>query len=139
MRRADGRPAGNGKHKTGTGIAGRPVRDLLVDYLGNARYNQLGVAVLRLPGQTVSWPDIETHHPGVDSLRLPCEVADDCKWCRKPAARRAIRARADALPAGDRPVPVRRLPFAATMTGGAARLHESSDWVRHGVRFCWIV
>jgi hypothetical protein len=50
MRRADGRPAGNGKHKTGTGIAGRPVRDLLVDYLGNARYNQAGVAVLRLPG-----------------------------------------------------------------------------------------
>ena len=48
MRRADGRPAGNGKHKTGTGIAGRPVRDLLVDYLGNPRYKQAGVAVLRL-------------------------------------------------------------------------------------------
>jgi len=26
----------------------------------NVRYNQPGIAVLRLPGQTVSWPDIET-------------------------------------------------------------------------------
>ena len=59
------------------GIACRPVRDLLVDYL---RERQPGVdyATLHKLSYTLGrlfWRDLETHHPGIDSLRLPAGVA----------------------------------------------------------------
>ena len=60
---------GTASTSPGTGIAGRPARDRLVDYLGYAPATTSPESVLRLPGQTVSWPDIETTTRAFDSLR----------------------------------------------------------------------
>jgi len=54
-----------------------PVRDLLVDY---PRERQPGVdyATLHKLSYTLGrlfWADLQTHHPGIDSLRLPAPVA----------------------------------------------------------------
>ncbi len=59
------------------GIVCRPVRDLLVDYL---RERQPGVDYATLHKLSYSlgrlfWRDLEINHPGIDSLRLPAEVA----------------------------------------------------------------
>jgi hypothetical protein len=59
----------------------RPVRDLLVDYLRERQpaldYTSLD-ALANFLGK-LFWADIERHHPGIDSLQLPREVADDWK------------------------------------------------------------
>jgi hypothetical protein len=58
-------------------ITCRPVRDLLVDYLRERQpaldYTSLKSLAYHLAG--VFWADIERHHPGADSLRLPADVA----------------------------------------------------------------
>jgi hypothetical protein len=58
-------------------LACRPVRDLLVDYLKERQpaldYNSL-VRLANLLGR-LFWADLEAHHPGIDSIRLPVEVA----------------------------------------------------------------
>ncbi|MGH3123736.1 MAG: hypothetical protein ACRDND_22335, partial [Streptosporangiaceae bacterium] len=59
------------------GIACRPVRDLLVDYL-RERQPSVDYATLRNLAQrlgSVFWRDLELHHPGIDSLHLPPDVA----------------------------------------------------------------
>lgn len=58
-------------------LACRPVRDLLVDYL---RERQPGVDFNTLSAMATHlgllfWKDLETHHPGITSLRLPPDVA----------------------------------------------------------------
>lgn len=55
----------------------RPVRDLLVDYL---RERQPGVDFTTLAAMAMHlgllfWKDLETHHPGIATLRLPPDVA----------------------------------------------------------------
>ncbi|MFC4466824.1 tyrosine-type recombinase/integrase [Streptomyces xiangluensis] len=59
----------------------RPVRNVLVDYLTERQaaldYTSLKVLVSHLVG--AFWADLEHHHPGIDSLRLPTEVADAWK------------------------------------------------------------
>ena len=62
-------------------IVCRPVRDLLVDYL---RERQPGVDYASLHKLSYSlarlfWRDLEIHHPGIDSLRLPADVATGWK------------------------------------------------------------
>ncbi|MGH3600318.1 MAG: site-specific integrase, partial [Pseudonocardiaceae bacterium] len=57
-------------------LACRPVRDLLVDYL---RERQPSLDYSSMAGLACTlglrfWRDLETHHPGIDSLRLPSEV-----------------------------------------------------------------
>ena len=63
------------------GLRCRPVRDLLVDYLKERQpaldYNSLET-LANLLGRRF-WADIEAHHPGIDSLRLPVEVASAWK------------------------------------------------------------
>jgi hypothetical protein len=59
------------------GLACRPVRELLVDYL---RERQLGMdyASLHKLSYTLGrlfWRDLEIHHPGIESLHLPPKVA----------------------------------------------------------------
>jgi hypothetical protein len=58
-------------------LACRPVRDLLVDYLSErtagADYSTRRQLVTMLAGNF--WADLERHHPGIDALRLPAEVA----------------------------------------------------------------
>ena len=58
-------------------IACRPVRDLLVDYL-KERQPAIDYVTLRLHVYELAscfWADIERHHPGIASLRLPADVA----------------------------------------------------------------
>jgi hypothetical protein len=55
----------------------RPVRDLLVDYLQERQpgldYNSLRALAYYLGNRF--WKDLELHHPDLDSLHLPVEVA----------------------------------------------------------------
>jgi hypothetical protein len=58
-------------------LACRPVRDLLVDYL---RERQPAIDYKSLTALATAlalwfWKDLENHHPGIDSLRLPPDVA----------------------------------------------------------------
>ena len=58
-------------------LACQPVRDLLVDYL-QERQPALDYASLNHLAQHLGrwfWQDLEHHHPGIDTLRLPPEVA----------------------------------------------------------------
>ena len=58
-------------------IACRPVRDVLVDYL-RERQPSLDFTSLRALSYGLGklfWKDLETHHPGIDSLRLAPDVA----------------------------------------------------------------
>ena len=63
------------------GLACRPVRDLLVDYLSERQpgldYGSL-VDLAHHLGKRF-WQDLERHHPGIDSLDLSREVADAWK------------------------------------------------------------
>jgi integrase len=67
------------------GLACRPIRDLLVDYLRERQpaldYTSLDALAYFLGKRF--WADVETHHPGIDSLRLPRLVADG--WKRRLA------------------------------------------------------
>ena len=58
-------------------IACRPVRDVLVDYL-RERQPSVDFSTLQhlayLLGK-LFWADLEAHHPGIDSLQLPREIA----------------------------------------------------------------
>ena len=59
------------------GIECKPIRDLLVDYLREFQVGSDYTTVLQLSyvlGK-LFWRDLELHHPGIDSLRLPIEVA----------------------------------------------------------------
>lgn len=62
-------------------IACRPIRDVLVRYLDERRpsldYSTLQGLASRLAG--VFWADIERHHPDIDTLALPPEVAEAWK------------------------------------------------------------
>jgi len=67
------------------GLACRPVRDLLVDYLRERQpaldYTSLDALASFLGNRF--WADLEAHHPGIDSLRLARHVADG--WKRRLA------------------------------------------------------
>ncbi|MFD5752263.1 hypothetical protein [Streptomyces sp. NPDC127033] len=63
------------------GVACRPILDLFVDYLRERQpaldYNSLEALSYYLA--KLFWSDLERHHPGIDSLHLPTEVADAWK------------------------------------------------------------
>lgn len=84
---AEGPPAGRALRTQGQlgcaalidryGIECRQVRDLLVDYLAERRA-ALDYASLHKLSYTLGrlfWRDLELHHPGIASLRLPADVA----------------------------------------------------------------
>lgn len=59
----------------------RPIRDLLVDYL-KERQPALDYTSLESLANYLGklfWADLERHHPGIDSLHLPIDVADAWK------------------------------------------------------------
>jgi integrase len=86
-------------------LACQPVRDLLVDYL-QERQPALDHRSLDTLAQQLGrnfWQDLERHHPGIASLRLPPEVAAAWKQrlrTKTPAARTADAAAAQ--PTGPR-------------------------------------
>jgi site-specific recombinase XerD len=55
----------------------RPIRDLLVAYLAERRprLDYASVKQLAYHLAKLFWKDLENHHPGIDSLRLPPDVA----------------------------------------------------------------
>jgi len=59
----------------------RPVRDVLVRYLTERSAGMDYSSVLNLVGKLVGgfWKDLEIHHPGIHSLRLPPEIAEAWK------------------------------------------------------------
>jgi integrase len=76
-------------------IASEPVRDVLVDYL---RERQLSVDFSSLQHFAyllgkLFWADLEAHHPGIDSLKLPREVA--AAWKQRVMTRTKTTASAD--------------------------------------------
>lgn len=63
------------------GLVCQPIRDLLVDYL-RERQPALDYTSREALSYFIGkrfWADIEAHHPGIDSLRLPRQVADEWK------------------------------------------------------------
>ena len=68
-------------------IVSRPVRDLLVDYITERRpavdYTTLCRLAYALAG--CFWSDLEAHHPGLESLHLPPDVAT--AWKRRLATK----------------------------------------------------
>ena len=71
-------------------IACRPLRDVLVDYL-RERQPSLDFTSLRALSFGLGklfWKDLETHHPGIDSLRLAPDVA--AAW-KQRIARKTVR------------------------------------------------
>lgn len=63
------------------GLRCRPIRDLLVDYL-RERQPALDYTSLESLANYLGklfWADLERHHPGIDSLHLPIDVADAWK------------------------------------------------------------
>lgn len=63
------------------GLSCRPIRDLLVDYLRERQpaLDYTSVDSLAYYLGMRFWADIEAHHPGINSLDLPREVAEEWK------------------------------------------------------------
>ena len=88
-------------------LAGRPVRDLLVDYL-KERQPALDYSSLRKLSAALAggfWKNLERHHPGISSLHLPAQVSEASSRlppdaAASAAARRASSPRASAASAG---------------------------------------
>ncbi|MFJ4982039.1 tyrosine-type recombinase/integrase [Streptomyces coeruleorubidus] len=73
----------------------RPVRNLLVDYL-KERQPGLDYATLDNISRFLArsfWADLEAHHPGIDSLRLPQDVAT--QWKQRARTKTERRRRSD--------------------------------------------
>lgn len=68
----------------------RPVRDLLIDYL-REREPAVDYVTLRHVARVLAcdfWADLERHHPGIDSLHLPADVAAAWKQRRRVKTRK---------------------------------------------------
>jgi len=77
------------------GIACRPVRALLLDYLRERQARIDHVTLVRLADALgrLFWLDLEIHHPGIDSLRLAPAVA--AGWKQRIATKTIRRAQPD--------------------------------------------
>jgi hypothetical protein len=105
-------------------LACGPVRDLLVDYLKERQpaldYNSL-VSLANLLGR-LFWADLEAHHPGIDSIRLPVEVARAWKHRMRTMPKKV---RTDA---GDTEVVVARLSYRECLTPVRAFYLDLAHW-----------
>jgi integrase len=106
-------------------LVNRPIRDLLVDYLRERQpaldYTSL-VSLSYYLGKRF-WADIEAHHPGIDSLHLSRQVADD--WKR----RLRTFTRTKTLPAGERnAVTVERINYRECLTPVRALYLDLAHW-----------
>jgi integrase len=77
------------------GLCCRPVRDLLVDYLRERQVSIDHVSLVRLADTLgrLFWGDLEAHHPGITSLRLPPAVA--AAWKQRVLTKTTRRTPAD--------------------------------------------
>ena len=102
-------------------IACRPVRDVLVDYL-RERQPAVDFSSLQQLAYLLGklfWADLETHHPGIDSLQLPREVA--AAWKQRVLTRpKAIK--------GQGQVTVPRLDGRSVLTAVRAFYLDLAEW-----------
>ena len=106
-------------------IACRPVRDVLVDYL-RERQPSVDFSSLQrfayLLGK-LFWADLEAHHPGIDSLQLPRDVASAWKQ------RVMTRTRATTTPDGEHvAVTSPRLDGRSVLTAVRAFYLDLAEW-----------
>jgi integrase len=106
-------------------LACRPVRDLLVDYLSERQpaldYKSLKDLAYHLGKRF--WQDLEHHHPGIDSLDLPREVADAWKQ------RQRTRPKTITTAAGEKTViQVGRISYRQGLTPVRAFYLDLSQW-----------
>ncbi len=115
-------------------IACRPIRDLLVSYLAERQpaidYNSLVGLSFHLV--RCFWSDLEKHHPGIDSLRLPREVVG--------AWKRRLRIKTTTVIRGEERIAVEseRLGYLDTLSTVRAFYLDLAEWglddpVRWGV------
>ena len=102
-----------------------PVRDLLVDYLRERQpamdYTSLKNLAYYLAQRF--WADLEQHHPGIDSLHLPGEVADAWKQRQRTKPQMII------SPAGEKSVVmVERIGYRQCLTPVRALYLDLSQW-----------
>lgn len=103
----------------------RPVRDLLVDYLRERQpaldYNSLRDLAYYLGRRF--WRDLELHHPGIDTLHLPADVA--AAWRQRLLTRQETATGRD----GERTVvPVPRISFRESLVKVRAFYLDLSQW-----------
>lgn len=107
------------------GLACRPVRDLLVDYLKERQpaldHNSLRSLATRLG--LLFWADIEAHHPGIDSLRLPADVVDAWKSRLRTVAKK-VKTESGAMTELDSP----RLSYRECLTPVRALYLDLAHW-----------
>ena len=106
-------------------IACRPVRDVLVDYL-RERQPSVDFSSLQrfayLLGK-LFWADLEAHHPGIDSLKLPRDVA--AAWKQRVMTR----TRTTTSPAGDQVrVTLPRLDGRSVLSAVRAFYLDIAEW-----------
>ena len=106
-------------------IACRPVRDVLVDYLrerqGSADFSSLQHLAYLLG--KLFWADLEAHHPGIDSLKLPRGVA--AAWKQRVMTK----AKTTATPDGEQATRVSaRLGGRNVMTAVRAFYLDIAEW-----------
>jgi len=106
-------------------ITCRQVRDLLVDYL-KERQPAVDYSTLRTLTYSLArcfWLDLERHHPGIDSLRLPREVAG--AWKR----RLQTRSKPTTAGAGEQvTIEVERLSYLDTLASVRAFYLDLAEW-----------
>ena len=106
-------------------IACRPIRDLLVDYL-KERQPAIDYGTLRNHTYQLArcfWLDLEQHHRGINSLRLPREVASAWKH------RLQTRSTTTTTRTGERvEVAVERLGYLDTLAGVRAFYLDLAEW-----------
>src|SRR6266536_1353182 len=106
-------------------ITCRPVRDLLVDYL---KERQPAIDYVTLRGRTYElarcfWLDLEQHHPGISSLRLPRDVASAWKQ------RLRTRSKKTTTRSGEKvEIEVERLSYLDTLASVRAFYLDLAEW-----------
>ena len=106
-------------------IACRPVRDLIVDYLKERQPAIDYVTLRNRSGQLARsfWADLEHHHPGIDSLRLPRDVAAAWKQRLQTKTTTATTATGETMP-----VTVERLSYLDTLASVRAFYLDLAEW-----------
>jgi integrase len=106
-------------------IACRPVRDLIVDYLKERQPAIDYVTLRNRSGQLARsfWADLEHHHPGIDSLRLPRDAAAAWKQRLQTKTTTATTATGETTP-----VTVERLSYLDTLASVRAFYLDLAEW-----------
>jgi integrase len=106
-------------------IGCRPVRDLIVDYLKERQPAIDYVTLRNRSGQLARsfWADLEHHHPGIDSLRLPRDVAAAWKHRLQTKTTTATTATGQTMP-----VTVERLSYLDTLASVRAFYLDLAEW-----------